>query len=96
MCTTTFWFLLAWHGEAELLAASVIFLTWVKANLVGRCRLDMRVKYSDIHQPIKIVSNYLVPKKKSLSFSGMDIVVCRSTNCFNATTSQTSLHFFCT
>lgn len=63
MCTATFWFLLAWHGEAELLAASVIFVTWVKANLVGRCRLDMSVKYSYIHQPIKIVSNYLVPKK---------------------------------
>lgn len=60
MCTATFWFLLAWYGEAELLAAAIIFLTWVEANLVGRCGLDMSVKYGDIHQPIKIVTNYLL------------------------------------
>lgn len=63
VCAATFWLLLARNGEAELLAASVIFFTWVEAHLVGRCWLDMSVKYSDIHYLIKIVSKHLVPKK---------------------------------
>lgn len=74
MCTATFWFLLAWYGETKLLAASVIFLTWIKAHLVGRCRLDMSVKDSDILQPLEVVSNYLVPLRKIvLSFSGTGV-----------------------
>ena len=60
MCTTTFWSVLVWHGKAELLAASIVFQTWVKAHLVGRCRLDVSVKDGDIRQPVKIVSNDLV------------------------------------
>lgn len=68
MCATTFWFLLVRYGEAELLAASVIFLTWVEAHLVGRCRLDMSVKYRDIYHPVKTVSNYLVQLKKKKKF----------------------------
>lgn len=73
MCTSTFWFLLVWNGKAELLAPSVIFVARVKAHLVGRCRLDMSVKDSDVQQPTKTVSNYLVPEKEKtlLLFSAM-------------------------
>ena len=60
MCAATLWFLLAWDGEAELLAASIIFLTWVKTDLVGRCGLDMSIKYGDVHHPVKTVSYDLV------------------------------------
>lgn len=68
MCTTTFWFFLVWYGEAELLAPSVIFVTWVEAHLVGRRRLDMNVKDDNVHWLIKIVSNYLVRIKKKNCF----------------------------
>lgn len=68
MSTATPRSLLAWQGEAELLAASVIFLTRVEAHLVGRCRLDMSIKDRDIHQPVKIVQNNLVPLKKKTSY----------------------------
>lgn len=69
MCTAALWFLLAWDGEAELLAASVIFLTWVKAHQVGRRRLYMSVKDRNIQQPIEVVSNYLVTLKKNVLLS---------------------------
>lgn len=70
MSTTTFWVLLTRDGEAELLAASVIFMTRVKAHLVGRCRLDMSVEDSDVHQPIEIIPNHLLSlKKKVLLFT---------------------------
>lgn len=59
MGTTTFWFLLAWNGKAELLAAAIIFLTWIKAHLAGRCRLDMWIKDCDIPQLIHTISDYL-------------------------------------
>lgn len=68
MSTTTFWFLLACNGKAELLATSVIFLTWVKAHLVSRCGLDMSIKDSDINEPIKTVSDYLVALKKMFCY----------------------------
>lgn len=62
MCAATFWCFLVWYGKAELLAASIIFITGVESNLVGSCRLDMNVKYGNVRQAIKIVSNYLIPK----------------------------------
>lgn len=75
MCTAALWLLLARHGEAELLAASVVLLARVKAHLVGGRRLDMSVKDRDIHQPLEIVSNYLVDfgKKEVLVFGAIDI-----------------------
>ncbi|TNN65295.1 hypothetical protein EYF80_024449 [Liparis tanakae] len=60
VCATAFGSLLARHGETELLAAPVIFLTWVEAHLAGRCRLDVSVKDGDVRQPLQTVSNHLV------------------------------------
>lgn len=59
VCTTAFWMLLAWDGETELLAASIVFLTRVEAHLVCRCGLDVRVKHGDVHHSVEIVSNDL-------------------------------------
>lgn len=64
MRATTFRFLLVWDGEAELLAASVVFMAGVKAYQVGGCRLNMRIKDGDILQPIETVSDYLALCKK--------------------------------
>lgn len=69
MCTATFRLLLVWNGKAELLAAPIVFMAGVEAYLVGRCGLNMRVKDGDIHQAIKIVSDYLVTLKTVLLVS---------------------------
>lgn len=63
MGTSAFRSLLVWNGKAELLAASIVFVAWVKSYQVGRCRLDMCVKDGDVHQLIEIVSDYLVIPK---------------------------------
>lgn len=67
MCAATFRCFLVWYGKAELLAASIIFITGVESNLVSSCRLDMNVKYGNIHQAIKIISNYLTPKTPNVT-----------------------------
>lgn len=74
MGTTAFRFLLVGNGKAELLAASIVFLAWVETHQVGRCGLDVSVKNSNIHQPIKTIPDYLVPTKCAvLIFSGNTI-----------------------
>lgn len=67
MSAATFRFLLIWNGKAELLAASVVFLAWVEADLIGRCGLNMRVKDGDIHHSIKGVPDYLVTLETGIS-----------------------------
>lgn len=59
MCAVTFWLLLVFHGKAKLLAVSIALAAWVEINKVGRCGLNMWVKYYYILQPLKIVPNYL-------------------------------------